>query len=333
LPERILVVDDDPFIRDIEVRFLEKEGYEPAVASNGVEALEAVERVSPDLILLDVTMPELDGFNVCRRIKENERTALIPITMLTGLDDRSSRQRGIEAGADDFLAKPFDQSMLRARIRSQLRLKRLTDQLEHTERVIFALALAVEVKDAYTEGHLWRLSRYGEQLALAAGLGAEEARWVRYGGLLHDIGKIGVSDVILRKNGPLTSEEYAQMQQHPVLGARIISPMRFAPQVSPIILCHHEHWDGRGYPHQLRGEDIPTGARIIGVLDSYDAMTTDRAYRQALSREEALRRLRAGSGGQFDPYLTDLFIGIVERGELVSPSREPQSNGSDGFDL
>lgn len=319
--ERILVVDDDPMVRDVLVRFLQREGYTALVASDGREALEIVAHQAPDLVLLDVTMPGLDGFSVCRSLKDNPRTALIPVTMLTGLDDRDNRQRGIEAGADDFLSKPFDQPMLRARLRSQLRIKHLTDQLEHTESVIFSLALAVEVKDSYTEGHLWRLSEYGHQLALAHGLPPDDARWVRYGGLLHDIGKIGVSDAILGKNGPLTPAEYALMQEHTHIGARIVAPMRFAPQVGPIILCHHEHWNGCGYPNALAGVQIPVGARIIAVLDSYDAMTTDRAYRSALGRDDAIRRLRAGSGSQWDPTLIDLFVGIVERGELVRPSR------------
>jgi putative two-component system response regulator len=323
--ERILVVDDDPMVRDILVRFLQREGYQALVATNGNEALEIIAREAPDLVLLDVTMPGMDGFSVCRAIKENRRTALIPVTMLTGLDDRENRQRGIEAGADDFLPKPFDQPMLRARIRSQLRLKHLTDQLEHTESVIFSLALAVEVKDSYTEGHLWRLSEYGHQLALAYGLTSDVARWVRFGGLLHDIGKIGVSDTILGKSGPLTPAEYALMQTHTHIGARIVAPMRFAPQVAPILLGHHEFWNGAGYPQRLAGEQIPIGARIIAVLDSYDAMTTDRTYRPALSREEAIRRLRAGSGTQWDPVLIELFVGIVERGELVQPERRDLS--------
>src|SRR6266487_68909 len=224
---KILVVDDEPSIVDVLTRFLSREGYRVVTAANGREALERVQEDPPDLILLDVTMPELDGFAVCQRIKEDERTALIPITMLTGLDDREHRTHGIEAGADDFLTKPFEHSILRARIRSQLRLKRLTDQLEHTENVIFMLAQAVEAKDAYTEGHLRRLRSYGEQLALACGLPPTEVAAVRYGGILHDIGKIGISESILLKPGPLDDDEVAQIRLHPEIGARIISQMRF----------------------------------------------------------------------------------------------------------
>ena len=319
MPARILVVDDDAMIVDVLTRFLKREGYEVETAQNGVEALEKVADEPPDLILLDVTMPELDGFTVCRRLKEDERTALIPITMLTGLDDREHRIRGIESGADDFLTKPFEQSILKARIRSQLRLKRLTDQLEHTENVIFMLAQAVEAKDAYTEGHLRRLRAYAEQLASACGLRSDAIRAVRYGGILHDIGKIGVSEAILHKPGPLTPEEMAQMRRHPEIGARIISQMRFAREVAPIIRGHHENWDGNGYPDRLRGEEIPVGARIIAIVDAYDAMTTDRPYRAALDHDEVVQRLHRARGTQFDPDMLEIFLGLLTSGRLVRP--------------
>ncbi len=325
---KILVVDDDPAILDLLVRILKRDNYTPITATNGVEALACVEREEPDLILLDVTMPLLDGFAVCQQLKDNEATALIPVTMLTGLDDREHRQRGLEVGADDFLTKPFEQSLLRARIRSQLRVKRLTDQLERTEKVIFMLALAVEAKDAYTEGHLRRLSSYSEQLALVAGIPADQSYAIRFGGLLHDIGKISVDDAILRKRGPLTPEEYEQIKRHPDYGALIVRPMRFASEVGPIIRHHHERWDGSGYPSGLKGEAIPIGARIVAIVDAYDAMMTDRPYRQALGLEETLRRLRAGCGHEWDPALLKLFVNMVEQGKLKQPHMEGLS-----FDL
>ncbi len=318
---QILVVDDDPMITDLLARFLTREGYRVTTAGNGLEALQIVEQEQPDLILLDVTMPEMDGFTFCRRLKNNEHTALIPITMLTGLDDREHRTRGIEAGADDFLTKPFEQSILRARIASQLRIKRLTDQLEHTENVIFMLAQAVEAKDSYTEGHLRRLRSYGEQLAIVCGLSSAEVRAVRYGGILHDIGKIGVSEAILHKPGPLTPDEMAQMQLHPEIGAGIISQMRFARDVSPIIRWHHEYWDGSGYPNGLCADEIPIGARIITIVDAYDAMTTDRPYRAALSADETIHRLRLGRGTQFDPYTLGFFLDLLTSGRLVTPDQ------------
>jgi putative two-component system response regulator len=281
-----------------------------------------VARDPPDLILLDVTMPHLDGFAVCQRLKDNEATALIPVTMLTGLDDREHRQRGLEVGADDFLTKPFEQSLLRARIRSQLRIKRLTDQLERTEQVIFMLALAVEAKDSYTEGHLRRLSSYSEQLAVAAGTPPDQLKAIRFGGLLHDIGKISIDDAILRKPGSLTAEEYAQIRRHPEYGARIVQPMRFAADVGPIIRYHHERWDGSGYPDGLIGEAIPLGARIVAIVDAYDAMMTDRPYRRALGLAETLQRLRAGRGREWDPRLLDLFLSLAEEGRLEEPLLE-----------
>jgi putative two-component system response regulator len=316
---KILIADDNQAMREAIIRFVEAEGYAALAACNGREALALALEKQPDLVLLDVTMPDIDGFEVCRRLKDDPRTALIPITMLTVLDSPDHRWYGIEAGADDFLTKPFDERLLRARIQSQLRTKRLTDQLERTESVIVALALAVEAKDMYTEGHLWRLAHYGEQLAVAAGLGAEASRAVWQGGLLHDIGKIGVADGILQKPAPLTPEEYAQVKQHPEYGARIIAPLRFARDVAPIVRGRHEHWDGSGYPYGLRGEEIPVGARIIAIVDAYDAMTTDRPYRRALTPERAVQRLRARSGVQWDPELTALFISLVEHKRLLAP--------------
>lgn len=319
---QILVVDDEVAIVELLSRFLTREGHQVITATNGVEALEKVRQHPPDLILLDVVMPGMDGFTLCQQLKENEETALIPITMLTGQDDYGYRTRGIESGADDFLSKPFEPSILRARIRSQLRLKRLTDQLDRTENVIFMMALAIEEKDPYTEGHIRRMSIYSEQLAIACGLNETKVRAIRYGGFLHDIGKIGVSEAILCKPGPLTPEEQLQMRQHPEIGARIISPMRFARDVAPIIRGHHERWDGTGYPDQLTGEDIPIGARIVSIVDAYDAMTTDRPYRAALSELEAMNRLWAGSGTQFDPHILAIFVGMVERGELNTTTLE-----------
>jgi putative two-component system response regulator len=324
MPARILVVDDEPPVVDVIRRFLIHEGYTVITAHNGLEAIEQVRAERPDLILLDVTMPKMDGFTVCRYLKDDESTALIPITMLTGLDDHHHRTRGIESGADDFLTKPFDHITLRARIRSQLRIKSLTDQLEHTESVIFMLAQAVEAKDPYTEGHLNRIKAYAEQLAIACRLSFDDVRAVRYGGILHDIGKIGISDTILLKPGQLTAEEYANMKRHPEIGAQIVSQMRFAPRIMPIIRGHHEYWDGSGYPDQLRGDEIPIGAQIISVVDAYDAMTTNRPYRAALSFDACVEQLRAGSGTQFSPAVLDVFLELLTSGGLRNPDDAPE---------
>jgi len=191
---------------------------------------------------------------------------------------------------------------------------------------VFSMARWVEIKDPYTEGHLRRIAGYSEQTALALGLPAEQARVVRYAGVLHDIGKIGVREELLSKPGPLTLDEQTELRRHADYGAAIVAPMRFAGDVAPIILSHHEHWDGKGYPYSLRGEQIPLGARIIAVVDAFDAMTSDRPYRKSLGNEEATRRLRAGSGTQWDPAVVDVFLSLLEAGQLRPvelPGQEP----------
>ena len=326
MPERILLVDDDPRVRDVLSRFLEREGYVTIPAVSGEEALERVADHPPDLVLLDVQLPGIDGYTVCRVLKANIATALIPVTILSGLQESEARTRGIEAGADDFITKPFEYTLLRARIRTQLRIKRLTDQLESTEMVVFSMARWVEIKDPYTEGHLRRIAGFSEQTALALGLPAEHSRVLRYAGVLHDIGKIGVREELLSKPSPLTAEEQIELRKHAEYGAAIVAPMRFAGDVAPIILSHHEHWDGGGYPYALRGEQIPLGARIISVVDAYDAMTSDRPYRKSLGNEEAVRRLKAGSGTQWDPAVVDVFLSLLEAGQLRPvelPGSEP----------
>lgn len=318
---KILVVDDEAAVRQVLVEMLSRDGYDLQTARNGWEALRKVATEQPDLILLDVSMtPGPDGYEVCRQLKSDERTALIPITFVSIQDELEHHRRGIDVGADDYLTKPINHDLLRARVRSQLRLKHLTDQLECTENVVFMLARAVEAKDQYTGQHLQRLSEYSEQLAAAAGLPAAEVRAIRHGGFLHDIGKIGISETILNKPAPLTPDEYAEVKRHPEYGAEIIAHMRFARTVLPIVLGHHENWDGSGYPQQLRGEDIPIGARIVSIVDAYDAMTTDRPYRRALSRQEAVRRLRAKRGRQWDPTLVELFCSLVEQDKLLAAS-------------
>ena len=322
----ILVVDDDLVDRSLLVRVLQEEGYATVAASNGREALELAHREPIYLVILDAAMPVMDGFETCRCLKEDERTARIPVTMLTWPDDREDRMRGIEAGADNFLGKPFDRAMLRARLRTQLRFKRTTDQLERTEAVIFTMARWVELKDQYTEAHVRRVAGYSERVASALGLGAEHQMIVRFAGILHDIGKIGVPDAILAKPGKLSLEEQAMLQRHPDYGAEIIAPMRFAATVAPIIRAHHEWWDGRGYPRGLSGDEIPIGARIISVADAWDAMITDRPYRRALDMAEAVRRVREGSGSQWDPRVVETFLTLLDADQLAPidlPGCEP----------
>lgn len=314
--DRVLVCDDDSRVRGLLGRLLASHGFSVRTADCGERALEEISRHTPDLLLLDITMPGLSGFEVCRRVRRMSEGELLPIVLITGLPDTDSRIRGLESGADEFVSKPFEHPVLLARIRALLRVKHLTDQLERTENVIFTLARTVEARDSYTDGHLWRLAEYSRTIATCLGCGPEDARHAWYGGILHDIGKIGIDDSVLRKCGSLTPSEFAEVRRHPDIGAEIVSSMRFAPVVAPIVRGHHERWDGGGYPQGLAGESIPLHARIVSVADAFDAMTTDRPYRSALDHTEAIHRLRGGCGSQWDPTIVDVFVDLLERGEL-----------------
>lgn len=304
----ILVVDDEEMSRQVASRLLIIQGYQVLTAADGAEALALLERKAVDVILLDVLMPRMDGFEVCRRIKGHRHWQRIPVVMLTALSGVDSRVAALEAGADDFISKPYDQAELLARVKTSVRVKRLNEQLEDTESVLFALANAVEVKAQDTDQHLKRMAHFCERLARLAGLSASDQRIVRYGGILHDIGKVGISDTILLKPGNLTSEEYEIMKQHTILGQQIVQPMRFGRRVGLIVRGHHERWDGHGYPDGLAGEAIPIGARIVAVADIFDAMTSDRPYRRALPDEAAVEELRKYAGTQLDPVLAELFV-------------------------
>ncbi len=257
-------------------------------------------------------MPRLTGFEVCRRVKADPATRLVPVVLVTGLSQSQDRVRGIECGADDFLSKPVVKEELLARVRSLLRLKHFTDELENAETVLFSLALSIEAKDPYTGGHCDRLSKYSVALGERVGLREELCVALRRAGVVHDIGKLAVPEHILLKPGPLTPEEWIVMKQHPILGERICSPLKSFRHVLPIIRHHHEKLDGTGYPDGLRGEKIPLTARILTTVDTYDALTTDRPYRQALSNEEALATLRAEvARGWWDRSLVDELEGLL----------------------
>ncbi len=319
MTDRILVCDDDIGVRGVLSRLLAHHGFRVRTVESGLQAIDEICNNTPDLLLLDVSMPGIDGIEVCRRVRAMEGFDLLPIVLITGLTDSASRIRGLEAGADDFTSKPIEPEVLIARIRSLLRVKHVTDQLERTENVIFALARTVEARDAYTDRHLWRLAEYSRAMSDALGRSPADARYAWYGGLLHDIGKIAIDPVVLSKPGSLTREEFEEVKRHPGVGASIVSSMRFSPIVAPIVLHHHERWDGGGYPDGLAGENIPLAARIVAVADAYDAMTTDRPYRLALEPAEAERRLRAGCGEQFDRGIVDVFTDLIRHDELPRP--------------
>lgn len=304
----VLIADDTLLNRELASDLLSSYGYKVLESPNGYEALEKLKEQAVDVILMDVMMPGMDGYETCRRIKEHPQWRLIPIVMLTSLSDVNSRVAALEAGADDFISKPFNEEELLARVKTSACNKQLSDHLEDTEQVLFALANVVEVKDEYTDQHLKRMAQFSERLARFAGLSAADQRSLRYGGILHDIGKVGISDMILQKPGKLTLEEYESVKRHTILGERIVQPLRFGRQIGPMVRGHHERWDGEGYPDGLSGESIPIGGRIIAICDTYDAMTSDRPYRKALTDEAAIAELQKMAGSQFDPRLVDFFI-------------------------
>jgi putative two-component system response regulator len=308
-PGRILVVDDDVLVRETMREYIEDLGYRVGDAGSAEEALALIAIEVPDLILLDVRMPGMTGIELCRQLKADPATRLVPVVLLTAERELDSRISGLTAGADDYFTKPVHPRELGARLRSLVRLKRVIEALEEAEHMLTSLALTIEARDPYTAGHCVRLAtravEFGEQL----GLGTDELAALRLGGFLHDLGKIAVPDGVLLKTGPLTSHERHLIQEHPVAGERLAAPMRTLTLVRPIIRYHHERFDGRGYPDGLVGTETPLLARLMAIVDVYDALRTQRPYKPALSDREALRLLGAGAAsGQFDPELVRVFI-------------------------
>jgi putative two-component system response regulator len=303
----VLVVDDIAENRELIAAMLASLGCQVSLAASGPEALESVSVSVPDLVLLDVQMPGMDGLEVCRRLRAQPAARLLPVVMVTALNAVEDRVSALEAGADDFLTKPVARVELVARVSSLLRLKALYDTLEESERVIYSLARAVEAKDTYTEAHTIRVAATARELGQAAGLPDYELGHLYRGGVLHDVGKIGVPDWILLKPGSLDASEVAIMQRHPEIGEDIVRPLRSAEPLLAMIRHHHERFDGHGYPDSLAGEEIPLTARVIAICDAFDALTTDRPYRPAWSEEAAIEILRRGAGSQWDAELVAVF--------------------------
>ncbi len=314
----VLVVEDDLANRALLARLLERAGYRPVLAGDGPSGLATALEVNPDVMLLDVGLPGLDGLEVCRRLRLDPRTVALPIVLLTGRTSVDDVVAGLDAGADDFLAKPFHEAELLARLRSARRLALVMAEMEGAHGVVAALANAVEAKDEVTEHHCQRLAGLANLLGVAAALDPALLKGVVFGALLHDIGKIGVSDIILQKPGPLTSEEWAEMRQHPIIGEQICRPLAASREFAPIVRHHHERWDGFGYPDRLRGPEIPVGARIVGLVDAFDAMTHDRPYREGVDLDQAIETIRTEAGRQFDPELVSCFVDIVDREDPVT---------------
>jgi putative two-component system response regulator len=304
---RVLAVDDQPAFLGLLKAFLSGLNVDIETASDGVSALDAVRRRPPDLVLLDINMSGRNGFEVCRAIKSSPATRLLPVVMITGRTGVSDHVLALEAGADDLLPKPLIRAELVARVRSLLRLKNVYDELDDADHVIFALAAAVEAKDNYGEDHTERVALTSRALGLRLGLSEPQLDTLYRGGMIHDIGKLGIPDAILQKKGPLDQAETVLMQTHPLVGEQIVAPLRSAGSLREIVRNHHEHYDGEGYPDQLKGDDIPILARIVAVADAFDALVSDRPYRPGRTSEEAVGILRDGSGTQWDPQVVALF--------------------------
>ncbi len=312
--QRILVVDDNITNVELLEAYLYAADYEVIIAHDGHSGLDMAFTEAPDLLLLDIMMPGLDGYQVCTQLKNSEKTRLIPIIMITALTEIEDKIKVLNAGADDFISKPFNKHELMARVRSLLRIKSLHDDLDSSEDIILTLALALEAKDPYTKGHSERVAALATDLAKTIGLSDREQDRIHKAGILHDIGKIGVSGKVLSKNGALKSDEYDAIIAHPSMGATICQPLKSLADIIPMIKHHHERYDGNGKPDGLMGDEIPLGARIISIADTYDAMTSTRPYRKAMKKGVALTVFESEiSNGQWDQELVAHFIHIMKK--------------------
>ncbi|MEW5984646.1 MAG: HD domain-containing phosphohydrolase [Acidobacteriota bacterium] len=319
----VVVVDDTDVSAEALRRLLVEEGHRVQVAPDGMAGLDLVRSWPTDLVLLDVVMPGVDGYEVCRRLKADSATRLTPVVMVTTLDGRTDRIKGLEAGADDFLSKPVDREELRARVGALLRLKRYTDDLDSAEAVILSLARTVEARDPYTEGHCERLASYATNLGMALGLSEADQGVLYRAGYLHDVGKIAVPDSVLLKPGPLSAEEFQVMKRHTLVGDDLCGELRVLRCVRPIVRSHHERRDGSGYPDGLSGDAIPLFAQIVGLLDVYDALTTPRPYKPAMTPEGALACLgHEVERGLHETTLFDQLVRLVRANRLAPKASE-----------
>ncbi|MCU1230200.1 MAG: hypothetical protein JWO97_3084 [Acidobacteria bacterium] len=308
-PARVLCVDDNKMNRDLVLATLTDVGFEVSVAENGREAIAVVESEPIDVVLLDLLMPVQDGADTLRLLRADPRYEFLPIIVLTSHRNSDMRQSAILSGADDFINYPLNRLELITRIRSLLRIKEYHADLEQTQNVICALALALEAKDRYTRGHSQRVGDLAHSFALHLGMERTTAEMIRTAGLLHDIGKIAVPEALLNKQGPLTRDEFLRVIDHPVIGEEMVRPLVTLSAVLRIIRHHHERYDGRGYPDGLRGDDIPYEVRLLSIVDAYDALTSHRAYRPApLEHAAAIETLRReAAGGKWDPEMVTSF--------------------------
>ncbi len=313
---RVLAVDDNPDTLGALAAALESLGYEVLQAVDGASALVIAHDQHPDVVLLDVVMPGMDGYEVCSRLKGHPETQLIPVVFLTGQGSREARLQGLEVGATDFLNKPCDLTELEVRVRNLVQFRRLTEELESAEQMVFSIARAVEARDETTGDHCERLASLSVRLGERLGLVGAELTALRRGGYLHDIGKLGIPDAVLLKPGKLTDEEWKVMRRHVEIGVQICQPLHTLRPVLPIIRHHHERRDGSGYPDGLAGDAVPYLARVFQVVDVFDALTSDRPYRAALPSVGALGVLREETArGWWDPEIVEVFAAMIEDDE------------------
>ncbi|OHE58913.1 MAG: hypothetical protein A2Z47_10380 [Thermodesulfovibrio sp. RBG_19FT_COMBO_42_12] len=308
----ILVVDDVRSNLELMEAVFLKEGYRVYTAEESNTAIDLFKQYPIDLAVLDVMMPGLDGFELCRKLKDMSGKRFFPVILLTALTDQKSRIKGIESGSDDFISKPFDILELTIKIKSLMKLKAVQEELEHSENIIIALAVAMEARDPYTKGHSTRVSKLSLDFTSFLDLPQKEQEKMKKAGILHDIGKIGISATLLRKPGALTEEEVEEIKKHAVLGEEICRPLVSMGAILPAIRHHHERWDGRGFPDRLSGQEIPIMARILSIVDSFDAMVSVRPYRERRSANTALEIMNSERyKGQWDPELLGYFLEMM----------------------
>lgn len=313
--ETILIVEDNDILRDGYQFLLEAEGYRVIPARHGKEALQQMQHAIPDLILSDISMPEMDGYSFYDAVRARADLAAIPFIFLTALGERDVIFASKKLGVEDHLIKPVDRQELVTTVRSRLERSQqlmLAELQQAYEASLIMLANAIELRDRYTRGHVERVMTYAMRMAERFEWQEPELNALRFGAILHDIGKIYIRESILSKAGPLTPEEWAEMKQHTVIGAELLKGIPYLAGAIPVVRSHHERWDGLGYPDGLSGEAIPMGARIVAVVDCFDAMTTDRIYHAASSPDEAIDEIREGAGTRYDPAVVEVFLAIAD---------------------
>jgi putative two-component system response regulator len=313
-PARLLIVDDEPQVASLLRRFVSQEGYDVSVAHNGDSAVEWLDDNCPDVAVFDIKMPGVTGIDLCRKLKADRATRLIPVVIITGHATVEEQLEAVDAGADDVISKPVNSEQFRIRLRSLVRMKRYTDDLESAGAVMMTLAMMIESRDGSAEGHCHRIANHAVSLGRQVGLHGEALQTLRRGGFLHDIGMLAIPDRVLNKPGSLEPEEYALVQSHTVIGESLISGLRSLQAVRPIVRHHHERLDGSGYPDGLRGDEVPLAAQIVGLVDAYESMTFTKAYQTSLPQEQALHNLRGQAArGWRHPDLVEMFADVLSR--------------------